>query len=199
MKVNARKVFSRFTYANIMSTLAVSLVLTGGAAYAANTVFSTDIVDGEVKAADIGQNQVNTGEITNNQVQSADVRDDTLTNGGLNAQDINSGAVGASELATDSVAFSELAFGTIPQFAYTKQASTATDTTTVKELSVTCDTRAADKVTGGGFVVANPGGNIPDVQVVRSYAVSPNTWIVRAVAFSGTPTWELTVVADCIG
>jgi len=33
--------------------IALFLVLTGGAAYAANTVFSTDIVDGEVKTADI--------------------------------------------------------------------------------------------------------------------------------------------------
>ena len=32
--------------------LALFLVLTGGVAYAANTVFSTDIVDGEVKTAE---------------------------------------------------------------------------------------------------------------------------------------------------
>ena len=46
-----------------MGALALFLVLTGGAAYAANTVSSSDIVD--------------------NQVFSADVRNDTLTEGGL--------------------------------------------------------------------------------------------------------------------
>ncbi len=49
-----------------MGALALFLVLTGGVAYAANTVFSTDIV--------------------NNQVYSADVRNDALGNGGLAAR-----------------------------------------------------------------------------------------------------------------
>ena len=36
-----------------MGALALFLVLTGGVAYAATTVFSEDIVDGEVRAADV--------------------------------------------------------------------------------------------------------------------------------------------------
>ena len=55
---------AHLTYANVISTLSLVLVLGGGVAYAANTVFSEDIVDGEVKSVDIG----------NNQVRSADVR-----------------------------------------------------------------------------------------------------------------------------
>ena len=67
------------TYANVMSTLAAIFALGGGVAYAADTVFSSDIVDGEVKTADIG----------NNQIRSVDVRDDSLANGGLTGADIN--------------------------------------------------------------------------------------------------------------
>ena len=59
-----------------MGALALFLVIAGGTAYAADTVFSTDIVDGEVKSVDIG----------NNQVQSADVR-----NGALNDEDVAQG------------------------------------------------------------------------------------------------------------
>ena len=44
-----RTLGSHMTYANVISTLCLVLILGGGAAYAANTVFSTDIVDGEVK------------------------------------------------------------------------------------------------------------------------------------------------------
>ncbi len=66
MHVSARKLFGRFTYANVMSTLAVVLALGTGTAYAANTVFSTDIVDGEVKTADLGDNSVTGGKVTNN-------------------------------------------------------------------------------------------------------------------------------------
>ena len=43
------------TFANVCSFLALTIALGTGSAYAANTVFSTDIVDGEVKTADIGQ------------------------------------------------------------------------------------------------------------------------------------------------
>jgi hypothetical protein len=68
---------SRLSYANVVSTLTLFLVLGSGVAYAANTVFSSDIVD--------------------NQVFSADVRDDTLTGGGLSASDLQPGSVGTSE------------------------------------------------------------------------------------------------------
>ena len=44
---------TRFTFANVCSFLALLIALGTGSAYAANTMFSTDIVDGEVKAADI--------------------------------------------------------------------------------------------------------------------------------------------------
>ena len=73
-----RRIRSHLTYANVMVTLLAFVVLAGGAAYAANTIFSSDIVNGEVKTADIG----------NDQVRSADVRDDTLANGGLGSVDI---------------------------------------------------------------------------------------------------------------
>jgi hypothetical protein len=43
--------------------LALFLVIAGGTAYAANTVFSTDIVDGEVKTADIDNNAVRSTKI----------------------------------------------------------------------------------------------------------------------------------------
>ena len=61
-----------------MGALALFLVLTGGVAYAANTVFSSDIV--------------------NDQVFSADVRNDTLAGGGLAAHDLRSGSVATAEI-----------------------------------------------------------------------------------------------------
>jgi hypothetical protein len=69
---------SRLTFANVCSFLALLIAIGTGGAYAANTVFSSDIVDGEVKSADIG----------NNQVKTADVRDDALSGGGLTGADI---------------------------------------------------------------------------------------------------------------
>ncbi len=61
-----------------MGALALFLVIAGGTAYAANSIGSSDIIDGQVKTADIG----------NNQVRSVDVRDDSLAGGGLTGADI---------------------------------------------------------------------------------------------------------------
>jgi hypothetical protein len=180
-------------------------------------VFSSDIVDGEVKSADIG----------NNEVRSADVRDDTRPNGGLTGADIAPDAITASEIddlsigpddlgfdsvkninmgdssiGTNEIAFqqvmpNDVADGTVPSKMYTKQASSATDTVTSKEVSVSCD--GTDKVTGGGFVIADSGGaNVPTVAIQRNYASGSGTWLARAAASSGAPSWQITVVANCM-
>ena len=91
------------TYANVISTLCLFLILAGGVAYAADTVFSTDIVDGEVKAADIDTSAVNTAEIGSNQVRSGEVRDDTLTGGGLESEDIAADALTGEDIDDESL------------------------------------------------------------------------------------------------
>ena len=80
-----------------MGALALFLVIAGGTAYAANTIGSSDIVNGQVKSPDIGTGQV----------QSVDVRDDTLSNGGLGSADIADGALNDEDIAkTRFVSFS---------------------------------------------------------------------------------------------
>src|SRR5262245_51202866 len=88
-----RAIRSRLTYANVVATLALVIAVGGGAAYAANTVFSSDIVDGQVKIADVGQGAVATSEVLN----------DTATGGGLTAADLRSGSVGTAEVANNSL------------------------------------------------------------------------------------------------
>ena len=122
-----RRIRSQLTYANVMSTLAVFLVASGGVAYAANTVFSTDIVDGEVKTADLASGAVQTGKIANNQVFSEDVRDDTLPNGGLASVDVSPNAIGSSEIATDAVQASEVANDSIDGGEIVDNSLSATD------------------------------------------------------------------------
>lgn len=87
-----RRIRSRLTFANAMSLAAVFIAL-GGAAYAANTVRSSDIVNGEVRTADIG----------NNEVRSADVRDDTLANGGLGGVDIANNSLRGPDIAESTL------------------------------------------------------------------------------------------------
>jgi hypothetical protein len=47
-------------------------------AYAANTVFSTDIVDGEVKTADLANNAVTAGKIKDAEVKAAEIAADAV-------------------------------------------------------------------------------------------------------------------------
>jgi hypothetical protein len=81
-----RRIRQHLTYANVISTLCLFLLLGGGTAVAldgSNTVFSDDIV--------------------NNQVKSADVRDDTLSSGGLQAFDLAPKSVGSSEVINEGL------------------------------------------------------------------------------------------------
>jgi hypothetical protein len=95
---------ARLTYSNVMATIAVFVAVSTGSAYAANTVFSTDIVDGEVKTPDIGASQVTGGKIKTGSVQTSDIAADAV-----DASKIPAGAVGSDEIATDAVGFDEIA------------------------------------------------------------------------------------------
>jgi hypothetical protein len=74
----------RLTYANVMSSIAVFLVLAGGSAFA---------------AAKLGKNTVGTKQLKNNAVTTAKVKADAITgakvkNGSLSGSDINLGTLG---------------------------------------------------------------------------------------------------------
>ena len=63
---------------DVFATLALFGVIAGGTAYAANTVFSTDIVDGQVKSVDLGGAAVVTAKIADGAITSAKVQDGSL-------------------------------------------------------------------------------------------------------------------------
>lgn len=103
MRPSIRSRLIALVHAQWAGLLALFLVIAGGTAYAANTIGSTDIINGQVKSVDIG----------NNEVTSADVRDDTLANGGLAPVDLQPGAVGTSEVANNSLRGADIATGAV--------------------------------------------------------------------------------------
>ena len=88
----------RLSYANVMSTIAVFAALGGGAAYAADTVFSSDIKDLEVKNQDLAFDAVTSSKIKDNAIQSSDINDFTIT-----ANDFNINTIGSSKILNDSL------------------------------------------------------------------------------------------------
>jgi hypothetical protein len=87
---------------NVVGYLALFVALSGTAIAlpATGTVFSDDIVNGEVKTKDISDT---------NGVRSADVRDDDLNGGGLAAVDLARESVARAEIATGGVGVNEIA------------------------------------------------------------------------------------------
>jgi hypothetical protein len=128
----------RPSHPTVVSYLALFLALGGTGAYAANTVFSTDIVDGEVKTADLQPGGVTSYRIANGTVGANDLAPDAVTSpdvenftltgvdiasasipalklipNSLGQSQLNTNAVGPDELAADAVRSSEIANGAV--------------------------------------------------------------------------------------
>jgi len=104
-----KKVRARLTYANVMSTLAVVLVIGGGTAFAAthlgkNVVKSRNIAPGAVNTSDLANSAVKQAKIAASAIDSSKLADQSVQRGKIAA-----GAVAAGQLAPDSVDESKLA------------------------------------------------------------------------------------------
>lgn len=75
----------RLTYANVMSSLAVFLVLGGATAYAASKIDSNEIKAGAVKTGKIAKEAVTMAKVHDNAINGAKVLDGSLTGADINA------------------------------------------------------------------------------------------------------------------
>ncbi len=88
---------------NVIAYVALFFALATGSAYAANTVFSTDIVDGEVKEADLATNAVTSQKLKNAGITAADLRADSVSgakvaDNSLTGADIDESTLAATDL-----------------------------------------------------------------------------------------------------
>ena len=68
----------RLSYANIVSTLALTMTLGAGTAYAANTIGSSDIIDESILSADIKDGAVSAAEIPVSELTGAHLADGSV-------------------------------------------------------------------------------------------------------------------------
>jgi hypothetical protein len=106
------------TFANVCSFLALAIAISTGSAYAANTVFSSDIVDGEVKTQDLAANAVTSPKILDGGVKVTDINADAVTSnkindGAVQTADLADNSVGSAQIQTDAVQAGEIADGSI--------------------------------------------------------------------------------------
>jgi hypothetical protein len=130
------------TFANVTSTLALVIALGTGTAYAANTVFSTDIVDGEVKTVDLGSTAVTTPKLHDNAVKSLKIDADAINgskvldgsiagadiaNNSLTGSDVLDGSLTGADIANNSITGSDILLGSILSTDIADHAITMTD------------------------------------------------------------------------
>jgi hypothetical protein len=86
---------------DVFALLALFVAVGGTGAYAANTVFSSDIVNGEVKSVDIGDNEIGSADVKDQSLNTFDVHSfigEDVIDGTLTGADLQDGSVGAADL-----------------------------------------------------------------------------------------------------
>jgi hypothetical protein len=103
-----KQIRKRITYANVMSSIAVFLVLGGGAAYAAKKIGSNEIKGNSITTGKIKKEAVSASKIKKNSVVTAKIADSAVTtakiaNGAVTGAKLNLGTVGTVPNAAHAV------------------------------------------------------------------------------------------------
>src|SRR4051794_13949257 len=183
------------TFANVASFLALTIALGTGSAYAANTVFSTDIVDGEVKTPDIANAGVTNGKLAGNSIQGAKIADGTLTtvdfaDAAVTDAKIGDGAVTSTKLGDGAVTNFKLGSGVVT---HSKLGPDSIDGSNVAANSLSlsdivgANTSGAISFTLGANACGNLSLGVPGAQVgqVLLFSFTGSTAIPATVVFGG--------------
>lgn len=176
-----KRLHPKLTYANVISTVCLFLVLGGGTAFAAAEI---------LPRASVGTKQLKNGAVTGKKVKPG-----SLTASDFAPKQLPEGARGPAGPAGAKGATGAQGPQGVPGTSAALSiedvdATSGVDTTETKEVTATCP---SGKVLGGGYVL-NGGAT---EHATRSYAVSEGQWLVRAKNNGTAETWELTVVAVC--
>jgi hypothetical protein len=174
---------SKYIRRNLVAYLALFVALTGSTAYAAGSVFSEDIVNGEVKTPDLAAQGVTANKLAPNAVRSDKVIDNSLR-----GDDIES--LGQADLGNNSVAAAE--FGNVverrdPNPPVIEVGSGGDGDYSFRTSTVTCDT--GEQLIGGG--AAWGGDDEGDELFIRE--------MQRVKPAFGATRWEVTGGSDSIG
>jgi hypothetical protein len=107
------RIRSKLTYANVVASLALFIALGTGGAYAANTIRSGDIVDGEVKTPDIANGAVNRDRLASNSVIKS-----KLNNSSVDGSKVGDDSLGGADIVESSL-------GEVPSAATAQNAQNA--------------------------------------------------------------------------
>jgi hypothetical protein len=193
-----RQIRKRLTYANVMSSLAVFLVVAGGAAFAAtqlpkNSVGTKQLKKGAVKTSKLGTKTVKTGKLAKDAVSTSRIQDNAVTGTELADDSVTStkiaaGSVTQEELATGSVGAAQLRDITVVS-------ATSAAVANGVSAGATASCPAGEVVISGGFETQSLGAASWEIKrLVRS----GNGWRVFGTNISGGNS-TITAFAYCMG
>jgi hypothetical protein len=102
---------SNYIRHNLIAFLALFFALGGGAAWAANTIGSADIIDGQVKSADIGDGEVKEADVGQGAVASPELKNDSIVAGDVAPNSLGGGRIADGSLTGADVDESTLDLG----------------------------------------------------------------------------------------
>jgi hypothetical protein len=147
-------------------------------AYAANTVFSTDIVDGEVKTADLAGNAVTSAKIKDGEVKTEDIAAGAvgslrIKDNDVKTQDIQNGAVTKAKLGSD----------VLDRITVTRRDATSNGVGAGSSATTAATCLSDEVATGGGYsgFALNNG-----LQFQRSFPDTTNGWRVEVANPTGS-------------
>ena len=170
-----KQIRSRLTYANVMSSIAVFLVLGGGAALAAkhvlpkNSVGTKQLKANAVTVKKLKKNAVTARKIRNNAVTTAKIQ-----NGAVSGDKIPNGAIGGDKIADGSITGSKVnasTLGTVPNSASTDVIKTSKGSVTAGgqatafeygpiKLVVKCEPYETTKLTAHAYIESSTDGTM---------------------------------------
>lgn len=201
----------RLTYANVMSSLAVFLVLGGATALAAglgkNTVGTKQLKKNAVTSVKIKNEAVTEGKLANSSVSSAKLAENAVTTGKLENLAVTEGkladkaittgkladkAVTTEKLADNSVTESKIASGAITA----SKLGTINEKTASKSIPKESDGSATVECGAGETIISGGNDGFFEMPIVAS-RTNGNGWAVFA-RNNSTSALELTVHAYCL-
>jgi hypothetical protein len=185
------------TFANVCSFLALFVALSTGAAYAANTVFSTDIVNGEVKTDDLSDatppgelgpqgitgEKIETGAITAAKIASGAVDGSKIADGGVTGADVAGDAITGAKVADGAISNADVAGDAVDGSKVANDSLTLADLRGADVSGAEINVKKGGAPTGGckDFDVPAPGASPGETVMITPQAGLPAATILSGV------------------
>jgi hypothetical protein len=162
-----KQIRKRITYANVMSSIAVFLILGGATAFAAQKIGSNEIKGNSITTGKIKKEAVTTSKIKKNSINTAKIQKDAVTgekvkDGSLTGSDINLSTIGTvpSAASAQPTSFAHVSAAAVFDSANTKNVGSVTKVGT----SVYCFSGIPFTVRGGQATVDFAGSAFQEAQ-----------------------------------